>query len=158
MSGWLLSTEVGGEDTHARVSLLCRTTWFHASPVNDVLLRTLVKWQAQAQQKGWRRAGGMSGRGKENYFSTRQEVNWTGGRNGNLTREGYTEGSASEMLPVDLDGSLCYNFSYICIYTYTYIHICSHALLHIDTHTYICIFSINISGKKIKKINDLESR
>lgn len=65
----------------------------------------------------------MSERGKENYFLTRQEVNWPGGRNGNLTREGYTEGSASEMLTVGLDGSLCCNFSYICIYTYTHIHI-----------------------------------
>lgn len=54
---------------------------------------------------------------------------------------GIQSGGASEMLTVELDGSLHCNFSYICIYTYTYTHMYIHMQrsTYIHIHTYVSL-------------------
>lgn len=107
------------------IHLFCWTTLFHFSPVNNVSLRTLAKWQTEAEQKVWGQPRGMSKRGKDNYFLTRWEVNWTGGRNRNLIKEGCAEGVDSEMLAVFCFltwGQVCSTILYLHTHIYTHIH------------------------------------
>lgn len=133
--------------THSltHIHLFCWTTLFHFSPVNNVSLRTLAKWQTEAEQKGWGQPRGMSKRGKDNYFLTRWEVNWTGGRNRNLIKEGCAEGVDSEMLAVFCFltwGQVCSTHIYTHTSIHTYIHMYSHTRTpRIYTSMHLCLLN-----------------